>query len=338
MSLRDVHRSDAFLRVRSFADAARFHVWHSQLGVEDEVDRQAQTAFAAGRGFAVVGESGSGKSSTLAAAALAPEGFELEHLPLRLSIAGGAENVHDPRFLASRIVRTIEQLSDEAQGLADRAASTGTAHGEARTRRQQVGGRGTGLSRELRQRTEDVDFERTPEEILGVAAEALGLLREAGVRAVLLLEDADGLLRVPGKTDEERHELANAFFADGLYPLLNELDVPAAIAVQPDYLALDGFKRLRSLLDGAASVPVPSQLSADGVNRLIGDTLRASSVNDEVGDVFDEEAVAVLVHNRFSLGTIRAVIEVCADGVLKALEEGHAHVLESDIGYAISQR
>jgi hypothetical protein len=40
--LLDVGRSDAFSRVRSFDDCARFHVWHSRLGVAEPIDRRVQ--------------------------------------------------------------------------------------------------------------------------------------------------------------------------------------------------------------------------------------------------------------------------------------------------------
>jgi hypothetical protein len=335
--LREVHRSDAFARVRDFDAAARFHVWHSRLGLAAEVDRQVQDGLRAGRGFVVVGDSGSGKTSTLAAAALATEGFEQAHLPLRLSVSGVADNSYDPRFLASRVVRAIAQVSDQAQQLVDRAAPEGTAAGPAGMWKVRVGGKATQLSKEIRQRTENVNFERTPNEVLDAASEALRLLEASGLRPVLVLEDADGLLRLPGKNDEERHELASAFFADGLDPLLRHLGVPAAVAVQPDYLTLDGFQQARALFDGVAFVPVPSQLSSAGLQLLISETLRTSTADYAVDDVFDPEALEVLVHNRYSLPTIRAVIEVCSAGVLKALEEDHDQVLEDDVGYAISQ-
>jgi hypothetical protein len=324
--------------VRDFDTSARFHVWHSRLGLAQQVDKRVQQALRAGRGFAVVGASGSGKTSTLAAAVLATEEFEVPHLPLRLSVSGLTDNVSDPRYLAYRLVRAIAQLVSEAQQVVDRAAPVGTTVGAGSTSRLQIGAKGVQFSRELRQRTENVDFERTPDEVLASAAAALALMREHDLRPAVLLEDADGLLRLPGKSAAERRALADAFFTDGLDPLLRELAVPAAIAVQPEYRELDGFKRFEAFVDGVENVPVPSQLTEAGLRLLIAETLRKSSSVHTDSEVFDEDALAVLAHNRYSLPTIRAVIDVCAASVIKAHEEAHDRVREPDMGYAISQR
>lgn len=336
-TLREIYRGDAFARVRDFDAAARFHVWHSRLDVAYEVDRRVQTALQAGRGYVVVGASGSGKTSTLAAAVLATEGFERPHLPLRLSVSGVAERASDPRFLASRVVRAIASTAAAAERLVGQATPTGTATTADATTKLQLGPQTAQVSRELRQRTESVDFDRTPDEVLEATSDALGLLRDEGVHPALLLEDADGLLRLPGRSDEERHALANAFFADGLDPLLRELDLPVAIAVQPDYVGLPGFERVRAFVDGVDNVPTPSQVSERGLRLLVSETLRASSTRCELDDVFAHDALDVLAHNRYSLPTFRAVVEACAGSVIKAIEEGHAKVEEPDIGYAISQ-
>jgi hypothetical protein len=339
--LRDVQRSDAFVRVRDFEAAARFHVWHSRLGLTEEVDRKAQEALAARRGFVVAGPSGSGKTSTLAAAALGTDGYERSYLAVKLSISGGVEvtdRANDPRFLAARLVRAIAQLSSDAERLVDAAAPSGTASGAVKTWRAQLGGRAARLGREVRQRTESVHFERTPDEVLDVASTALALLQDAGLRPVLLLEDADGLLRLPGKTPEERHEIANAFFADGLDPLLRHISIPALVAAQPEYLGLEGFKRVCAHFDAVCPAPAPHQLSREGLVLLIGETLRTSTANRSINQVFHGDALSLLVHNRYSLDTIRDVIVICSDSVLKARDEGRDQVLEEDVGYALSQR
>lgn len=229
--LRDVQRSEAFSRVRGFEAAARFHVWHSQLGLPVHVDRKVQDALAAGAGFAVVGASGSGKTSTLAAAVLGADGFALGRLPIKLSVAGtdAAERAHDPRFLAGRVVRAVAQIADEAAGLVDAATSGGTATSGARTWVFQLGTTSSHLSRQITSRTESASFERTPDEVLDVAVSALEILCAAGLRPVLVLEDADGLLRLPNTSDQQRRALASGFFGNGLDPLLRALPVPAVV-------------------------------------------------------------------------------------------------------------
>lgn len=337
--LSDVHRSDAFARVRTFDECARFHVWHSRLGLAQQPDRGAQEAIRAGRGFAAVGPSGSGKTSTLAAAINSTEGFELAHLPLKLSVAGAeADRTRDPRFLAGRLVRAVAQLSQEAERLLEDATSETSVSTAAATWRTQLGPRAANVARDARQRTLNVTFERTPEEVVNVAAAAVALLRDAGLRPVLLMEDADGLLRLPGKDPEERYAIADAFFLDGLDALIRELAIPALVAVQPDYLALEGFRRVAAHFDGVVSVPAPPELPADSLELLLGETLRASTAPHELSDVFDAEALAILAHNRFSLTTMREVIEISAASIVKARTERHDRILPDDVGYALSQR
>lgn len=273
-TLREIARSNAFSQVRSFDECARFHVWHSRLGVAEPIDRQVQEAMSAGRGHAVVGPSGSGKTSTLAAAISATDGLEPARLPLRLSVAGAdAALLQDPRFLAARLVRAIARMSAEAEALVERVASSATVSGAAETWRGQLGGGALKIAKEVRRRTESFDFERTPEEVLDVLVGAVALLTENGLRPVVLLEDADGLLRLPGMSDEERHETADGFFLSGLDPILRVVTLPPVIAVQPDYLRLEGFRRVAAHFDGAGTVPSPSQLSSSAVQLLLGERL-----------------------------------------------------------------
>jgi hypothetical protein len=264
--------------------------------------------------------------------------MELARLPLRLSVAGvEASRVYDPRFIAARIVRSVAQLSAEALRLVDQSAPAGTVNSAAETWTAQLGNRAVSVAKEAHSRTESFDFERTPEEIIDVMVGAVELLTDQGLRPVLLLEDADGLLRLPGKTDEERHDTANAFFVDGLDPILRALSIPAVIAIQPDYLRLDGFGRVSAHFDGVGDVPSPSQLRGTAAELLLGETLAASSVPYTVDQVFSDEGLSVLLHNRFSLRTMRELIGASAAAVLKALDEGHDRVEGDDIGYAISQ-
>jgi len=70
MTLRQVRRANVFAPVREFDELARFHIWHSRLGISDPADKACAEALAQGRGIAIEGPPGSGKTSTLAAAAL----------------------------------------------------------------------------------------------------------------------------------------------------------------------------------------------------------------------------------------------------------------------------
>ena len=261
------------------------------------------------------------------------------HVPLPISIAGTDVAAHagDPRYLAGRLVRGVARLSDQAARLVDDAATTGVASRGVTTWKAQAGPRFAGLVREVRQRTENVDFERTPGEVLDSARAALQILREAGVRPVLLLEDADGLLRLPGLNEQQRYEIANAFFADGLRPLLGEVGAPALLAIQPDYTGLEGFKAVEPLLDGVVEVPKPAQFSDEGVRLLLDETLRLSDVDRALTDLFTEDALAVLVANRYSIPTIRVLLQICHRSLLQAIDADRDAIEEEDVAYALTQ-
>lgn len=108
--------------------------------------------------------------------------------------------------------------------------------------------------------------------------------------------------------------------------------------MQPSYRHLEGFKAVAGHFDGVGDVPSPSQLSSTAVELLLAQTLVNSSVEAGVNEVFSDEGLGVLLHNRFSLATMRELISVCAAAVSKARDERHDRVEGDDIGYAISQR
>jgi hypothetical protein len=338
-TLRQVLRAEPFAAARDFDDLVRFHVWQSRIGVSTPADDAVRNALARSRGIAVVGPPGSGKTSTLAVAALDAGGIAHRHVPVTLSVMGSdvAARVNDPRYLAERLVRAVTLVDTEAADLVDDAALSGTATRAAVTWRAQVGRRYASLSRELRQRTEALEFERSPAEVLDAARAAIDLATAHGIRLVVLLEDADGLLRLPGQSSVERHEIANAFFLDGLAPLIRELPVPMLVAVQPDYRELEGFQTVVGLLDSAVDVPVPPQFSDSGVRLLLSESLRTAGINRQLTDMFSSEALSLLCEHRASLTSIRHLLQVCDRSLVHALTQRRTIVEIDDVLYALTQ-
>ena len=338
-TLREVLHAEPFAAIRAFDDLVRFHVWQSRIGVAEPADDAAREALARGRGIVVIGPPGSGKTSTLAVAALDPEGLGLQHVPLPLSVMGAdiVTRVADPRFLAERLVRAIARVSSEAQELVDDAAPTGTATRAAATWSAQLGAGSTKLGREIRQRAEAVDFERSPAEVLDAARAALDLATSNGVRVVALLEDADGLLRLPGQTPAERHDIANALFLDGLSPLIRELSVPVLVAVQPEYRELDGFRTVVELVGTAVTAPAPSQFSDEGLCLLLGECLRNAGLERQLNELFSAEATALLSEQRFDMRTIRHLLQICDRSVAHALTQQRSRVEADNVRYALTQ-
>ena len=338
-TLRDVLHAEPFASVRAFDDLVRFHVWHSRLGVSEPADDAVRLALERNRGIALVGPPGSGKTSTFAAAALDPEGVGPSHVPLPLSAMGTdvETRVSDPRYLAERLVRGVALVNEEAAELVDDATSGGTATRAAATWKAQLGGRFTNVSREMRQRVEAVDFERSPTEVLDAARAALELAASNDIALVVLLEDADGLLRLPGQTAAERHAIANAFFLDGLAPLIRELAVPFLVAVQPDYRDLEGFRTVAELLGSTATAPTPSQFSAPGLQLLLSESLRTAGIERQLTDLVTAGALERLAEERYSLPTIRSLLQVCDRAVAHASTLHRTVVETEDVLYALTQ-
>jgi hypothetical protein len=154
---------------------------------------------------------------------------------------------------------------------------------------------------------------------------------------VVLLEDADGLLRLPSRTDPERHAIANAFFADGLAPLLRDVGVPVLLALQPDYRALSGFDAITPLLDDVVEAPSPAQLSEYGLQLLLSESLRTARVDRELPELFAPQALQVLIATRYSLKTIRHLLQICDRSLKHAIGGDQKIIEEPDVAYAISQ-
>jgi len=338
-TLRQILRAEPFAAVRAFDDLVRFHVWHSRMGVDEPADDAVRGALARGRGIVVVGPPGSGKTSTLAAAALDPDGLGVQHIPLPLSVMGAdvADRVNDPRYLVERLVRAIGRVIADAREVADDAAPAGTVTRAAASWSAQLGAGSSKVSREIRQRVEAVDFERSPGEVIDAARSALEMAAERGLRLVALLEDADGLLRLPGQTPAERHDIANSFFLDGLAPLIRELLIPVLVAVQPEYRELESFHPLVDLLGPTAAAPAPSQFSDGGTRLLLGECLTNAGVDRQLGQLFSAEALDLLLEQRFDLRTIRQLLQVCDRGVAHAVTQQRSVVEDDDVRYALTQ-
>jgi hypothetical protein len=171
-----------------------------------------------------------------------------------------------------------------------------------------------------------------------VAAAVRALARADAVKPVLLLDDADGLLRLPGLSAEQRHEMAEEFFAHGLTPVLTALRIPMLMAAQPAYGDIAAYRELLlNLAVEEVEIPRPSQFTPDGVRALVDHAIAAAGSARPIDGVFEPDALTTLVALRYSMPTVRLLMRICGTAVVEADADGRDTIEEADVGYAASQ-
>jgi hypothetical protein len=341
--LRELIAGDAFKPTRTFDALARFHVPFERLTSGAEIESVLRRALERGDHAVVTGRPGAGKSSVLASLLHPPAEMGRHYAPIRLGIGGDADRrrLGDPRQLANRILGDLAANylePDDAAAVRERGAPVVRVTGPTDTFRAQIGGRLASVSREIRQAADSYDIERTAAEVLAVVATAVRALASEAVEPVLLLEDADGLLRLPGLSDEERHGVAEEFFAHGLGPVLTEIRVPMLMAAQPAYRDLDAYRELLvNLAVAEVELPRPNQFTPDGVRDLVDHAIGAAGSSRTIDAVFEPEALRTLIALRYSMPTVRSLMAICGAAAVEADAEGRDRIGEADVGYAASQ-
>ena len=337
LTLAELARSDAFRSTRGPAQAAEYHVWHGHLGIVDPVDDKVRAAINAGRSCAISGLPGSGKSSTFAAVLSGADGFTRPRLQIPLTISSSelSDIGGDVRPWAGRLLRAAAAYAEDPDVVRDAAASTENV--QQRTVKTTFGSAPKMLwQREITQRTKSIDVSRAPDELLEDLHNVMAALASVELRPTLVLDDADGLLQIPGTTTSEAEELADQFFDVSLRAVLRAAEIPALVAVQPDYLKLPGFQRL-----GIEVHPLPrlADLSDHGISLLLARAITTATGEIEINTVLDPDAVRLLADNRHSIrpSTIRQLIVTCERAVLHGQIAGNSRVLSDDVVYALSQ-
>jgi hypothetical protein len=342
LALRDAHVFDPAPR---HDDLFLLHVPFDELTGTGSCEAALAGALRRGERVALVGGSGAGKSSVISWV-LSPLVEDLAPLPVPVAIEE-PEVATSPVAFAGHLVRTVARYvahahpgdAEEARDRARRTSRTVTGPRRERAGRLSLAPSWLGLrvelATELRSVSERAAVPRPGQQVIEEAQAILATVAAHGLRPVVVLDDTDKWLRVPGRPDPAAH-LAG-FFSQVPRLLAEQLAVPAVLAVHEHYLGhpayhasagfLDATVRLPPLPDGAALLRLLSR-RADG------------AVAQPLPDLVTEPALDSLMEH-YLRGPVRdlrrRVLFVAHTALARACDEGADVIAYRHVELAISE-
>jgi hypothetical protein len=266
--LADQHAFDPYPRRE---DLAVYHLPFDDLTGGRGTEGRLRTAAHRGERVTVMGLSGVGKSSVIAYT-LGP--LEPGIVPFRVPVADEPpETVTSSLAFAQHMIRTVSLEAERGamispgereQFLRDASDRHLLSRRERTTRRGWATKVGPELVNEIRSVTEPAELARSGSEVLDQAARLMELVQAAGLFPVVIIDDADAWLRLPGS---DRRDLAEAFFGQVLRSLA-ELPCGLVVAAHDQYKQLAGYQAAAGMLEFTIDVPVVPDPRA--LTRLLG--------------------------------------------------------------------
>jgi hypothetical protein len=191
------------------------------------------------------------------------------------------------------------------------------------------------LATELRSVSERSAVDRPGQQVIEEARAILETVQAHGLQPVIVLDDTDKWLRVPGLPDPEEH-LAG-FFNQVPRLLAEQLSVAAVLAVHEHYLAKTGYRASAGFLD--ATIEVPALPDRDALHRVLAH--RAAVASTEPFDWLVTEPALDTLMEHYRRGPARdlrrRVFFVAHTALARACDEGADLIAFRHVELAISE-
>lgn len=342
VTLRDAHVFDPAPRHH---DLYLLHVPFDDLTNTSTCEQALGAGLRRGERVALVGGSGAGKSSVIAAV-LNPLVEDLAPLPIPVAIEE-PEVATSPVAFAAHLVRTVARYVAHAHPAAAeeaRARARRTTRTVQEPRRERAAkfslapswlGMRVELTTELASVSERAPVERPAQEIIEEAQAILQTVQAHGLQPVIVLDDTDKWLQVPGLPEPAAH-LAG-FFSQVPRLLAEQLAVPAVLAVHEHYLDQPGYQASRGFLD--VTIRVPALPDHAALARVLAHRTEGV-VSEPLAELLTEPALnSLMAHYQYGSARDmrRRVLFVAHTALARACDEGADVVAYRHVELAISE-